>query len=63
MPGISGIDLAREARRLIPDIKIILASGYHDRSLTVEMAGAEDYKFMKKPYRMAEIARILRTAG
>jgi PAS domain S-box-containing protein len=63
MPGISGIDLAREARRLIPDIKIILASGYHDRSLTVEMAGAEDYKFIKKPYRMAEIARILRMAG
>ena len=58
MPGISGIDLAREARSLIPKIKVILASGYHAGSLTI--SGAEDYKFVKKPYRMAEIAKILR---
>lgn len=60
MPGISGIDLAREARSLIPKIKVILASGYHAGSLTINNSGAEDYKFVKKPYRMAEIAKILR---
>ena len=60
MPGISGIDLAREARSLIPKIKVILASGYHTGSLTINNSGAGDYKFVKKPYRMAEIAKILR---
>ena len=60
MPGISGIDLAREARSLIPKIKVILASGYHAGSLAINNSGAEDYKFVKKPYRMAEIAKILR---
>ncbi|WON74140.1 PAS domain S-box protein [Nitrosospira sp. Is2] len=63
MPGISGIELARKARGLIPNIKIILASGYHGRSLTTENADAEDYKFIKKPYHLSEIAKILRMAG
>jgi PAS domain S-box-containing protein len=62
MPGMSGIDLAREARRRTPNIKIILASGYHAGSLTGQNSGAKDYKFIKKPYRMPEIAKILRMA-
>jgi PAS domain S-box-containing protein len=62
MPGLSGVDLAREARRRTPNIKIILASGYHAGSLTRENSGAEDYRFIKKPYRMSEIAKILRMA-
>lgn len=62
MPGMSGIDLAREARRRTPNIKIILASGYHARFLRRENNGAEDYRFINKPYRMSEIAKILRMA-
>jgi PAS domain S-box-containing protein len=63
MPGIDGIELARKARSLIPNIKVILASGYHPRSLSTENAEAAGYKFIKKPYRMSDIAKILRMAG
>ncbi|HEV7855553.1 MAG TPA: ATP-binding protein, partial [Herminiimonas sp.] len=58
MPGISGILLGREARKLIPDIKVLLASGYplpalHDASL-------DEFSFINKPYRMSEIMKMLR---
>ncbi len=53
--SMNGIALAREARRLQPGIRVLLASGYsRDR-----MDAAEDMAFMSKPYQMAELARHL----
>jgi len=53
--GMSGIALAREARRLRPDIRVLLASGYsRDR-----MEADEDMAFIAKPYQMPELARLL----
>lgn len=53
--GLNGIALAREAKRLRPDIRVLLASGYsRDR-----MDAGEDMAFIAKPYQMAELARQL----
>jgi CheY-like chemotaxis protein len=53
--GINGIALAREARRILPEIKILLASGYSaDR-----MDAGDDMAFISKPYQMPELARHL----
>jgi PAS domain S-box-containing protein len=53
--GMNGIALAREARRLRPDIRVLLASGYsRDR-----MDAADDMDFIAKPYQMPELARQL----
>lgn len=53
--GMNGIDLAREARRLRPDIRVLLASGY-----SRERSGAdEDMAFIAKPYQMPDLARHL----
>ena len=51
--GMSGLELAREVRRRYPGIQIILASG---------LPQAEDeFPFVGKPYRLAELARQLRS--
>jgi CheY-like chemotaxis protein len=63
MPGMSGIDLARNARSLIPNIKVVLASGYAASAPTKGNGSTEDFKFIQKPYRMSEIAKKLRMAG
>ena len=63
MPGMSGIDLGRNARSLIPNIKVILTSGYAASALIKENGRPEDFKFIQKPYRMAEIVKMLRMAG
>jgi PAS domain S-box-containing protein len=51
--GMNGIALAREARRLRPEIRVLLTSGYsRDR-----MDANEDMAFIAKPYQMPELAR------
>jgi DNA-binding LytR/AlgR family response regulator len=55
--------LAQEARKLIPTIKIILASGYPTAALSGENSGIHDFQFITKPYRLAEFVKKLRTSG
>lgn len=53
--GLNGIALAREARRLRPDIRVLLASGYSRDRMDAE----PDMDFIAKPYQMPELARQL----
>jgi CheY-like chemotaxis protein len=46
MPGISGIELARRARRLHPDLPILIATGYPDLPEASELGA----KCVFKPY-------------
>lgn len=58
--GMNGIELARQARQLYPNVKILLASGYPLPALKTQHIGAEEFAFMNKPYRLAELAKKLR---
>jgi PAS domain S-box-containing protein len=66
MPGgMNGIELAREARQLRPDLKLLLASGYPMSALAAEGL-PEDVSFISKPYRWTELddkLRALRAQG
>ncbi|WP_291829369.1 PAS domain-containing sensor histidine kinase [Bosea sp. (in: a-proteobacteria)] len=60
MPGgMSGDELAREARRLMPDLKIILTSGFAEPSVAVRELAAEA-SWLKKPYSAMELAVRIR---
>jgi PAS domain S-box-containing protein len=53
--GMNGIALAREARQMHPDIRVLLTSGYtRDRT-----AADADMPFIAKPYHAPELARLL----
>jgi CheY-like chemotaxis protein len=54
--GMTGLELAREVRQRYPRIKIILASGFPQGE-----RGLEEFAFVGKPYRLADLARQLRT--
>ena len=59
MPGgATGVDLARAAHDLRPDLRVLLTSGYSGSSLT--LYGAEcEYELLAKPYtRAVLLARI-----
>ncbi len=61
MPGISGVDLLRQAKKIQPDLDIIIVTGYESEFNFVDVisAGASDY--LKKPFELDEIeARIKR---
>ena len=59
MPGMSGIELARAARALYPNLKIILASG-HPLPAVRAHGAIDDFDFVAKPYRLSEIVKKLR---
>ncbi|HJU17667.1 MAG TPA: response regulator [Stellaceae bacterium] len=59
--GVSGLDLAREARRLRQDLKVVLVSGYlrDAPNRGVELA---DLMFLEKPFLQAELADTVAAA-
>lgn len=60
MPSMTGIELAIRARELRPGMKILLASGYPLPALKAQHSGIDEFTFMNKPYKLAELARKLR---
>jgi CheY-like chemotaxis protein len=59
LPGLDGISLAQEARRISPGIMVILTSGFPPSGLSHSL---RDFHFIGKPYQTADVLRLLRTA-
>ena len=61
MPGgYTGVQLAVEARKLRPGIKVLLTSGYTGEALAPHQVGRADLPLIEKPYRQADLAAKLR---
>jgi PAS domain S-box-containing protein len=60
MPGMTGIELAREARRRRPGLRILFTSGYTDPVLGEEERPIENADWLAKPYLSRELAAKLR---
>lgn len=61
--GVSGVELARRARRAFgPDLKVLLTSGYPREVL--EKIGRPDpeVRLLRKPYRIGELEKAVREA-
>ena len=58
MPGITGLDLAAEVRKLRPDIPVLLMSGYPDRVPRGVLGSFAP--LLQKPFTMA---RVLQAVG
>lgn len=60
MPGgISGVELARAARRLRPELKILVTSGYARAEPDMATARRE-FPFLAKPYRLQLLGKKLK---
>jgi PAS domain S-box-containing protein len=62
MPGMDGVALAKVSREIMPNLTILLASGFPSDELLKENSGLADFALISKPYRMADILKMLRTA-
>ncbi|WP_377701759.1 PAS domain S-box protein [Pseudoduganella sp. UC29_71] len=60
MPGITGVELAKAARQLRPEMKIILSSGYMAAALSEQKEDLAQFDFIGKPYRLSDIIKKLR---
>jgi len=60
MPGLSGLDTVRLARRSRPDLKVLFASGYAD--LSRFGANLSKHALLKKPFKLETLAEAVQTA-
>jgi PAS domain S-box-containing protein len=58
--GMNGYELALEARKRRPDLKILLTSGYEMNAIASGSDDAERFELLKKPYRKLDLANKLR---
>lgn len=59
MPGMSGLELGAEIRKLYPDVPVILTSGY---SHVLAKNGTFGFELLHKPYSVEQLSRVLRKA-
>lgn len=57
MPGQNGIELSKQVLEILPDIKIILASGYSEDILKGEFAEIENMSFIPKPFSLSDLTQ------
>lgn len=57
MPGMNGIELGREIRRLYRDLPVVLTSGY---SHVLAQNGTYGFELLHKPYSIEQLSRVLR---
>jgi CheY-like chemotaxis protein len=61
MPGgMNGLELARRARDLRPDLKIIYSSGFPAEALAEKSLALVDGSLLRKPYQRKEFIEIVR---
>jgi response regulator RpfG family c-di-GMP phosphodiesterase len=59
MPGISGIDVLREIRKLQDDIEVVIITGYGTLANAIEAIRYGAVDFISKPFNVAEIIAIV----
>ena len=57
MPGQNGIELAKQVQEELPDIKIILASGYSEDILKGEFTDIDNLSFIPKPFSLSDLTQ------
>ncbi len=60
MPNLDGAETFHEMRRLRPDVKVILSSGYDQREATRKIASGAPAAFLHKPYLPLELIERVR---
>jgi CheY-like chemotaxis protein len=59
LPGTSSRDVLEEARKLKPDLRVIVTSAYSKETVDASFAGLRVPRFVRKPFSIAEIVHAL----
>ena len=62
MPGMSGIDLLRAARKVDPDVEVVVMTAYGTVESAVEAMKEGAYDFVSKPLKRVELVSTLKKA-
>jgi CheY-like chemotaxis protein len=62
MPHMDGEETFREIRRLAPKLPVIISSGYNQQEVTQRFLGKGLAGFVQKPYQLASLLDVIRSA-
>ncbi|MEE2970486.1 MAG: hypothetical protein VX741_10180, partial [Pseudomonadota bacterium] len=57
-----GMEIESEARKRLPDIRILFMLGYSENYLDTSGSGGEGDRILRKPYRKHEMANFVKSA-
>ena len=59
MPNMNGVEMYTEMKKINPLVKVIISSGYLDRTFRNQMKNNGIVDILNKPYKFEEIGDIL----
>ena len=59
LPGVSSREVFEEARRLRPNLKVIVTSAYSRKTVEASFAGLRIERFIRKPFQFADLMGLL----
>ncbi len=62
LPRMSGREVFVELRRIRPEVKVILTTAYSEDTALLNVGEQRPWRFIRKPYGLAQLAELLRTA-
>ena len=60
MPGMSGIDLLREVRKISPSTEVIIITAHADKNAAIEALRLGAFDFFEKPISLMELSETLK---
>jgi DNA-binding NtrC family response regulator len=60
LPGINGIELANEVKKIDPKIEVLVMTGYSVSEVR-KIAGDHSYRIMWKPFKTESLLRMIQT--
>ena len=62
MPGMGGAECFGELRKIRPDVRVLISSGYDSEQLTERFVSPGPTGFIRKPYQAQALAQAVRAA-
>ena len=60
MPKMSGKETFIKLKKIDPDVRVVISTGYGDRVIDASLGKAAGDTFLQKPYQVEELSKILR---
>jgi len=62
MPGVDGMEVLAQSKRLCPDTEVVMVTGYATMESAIEAVKAGAYHYVSKPFELDEVRRVVKKA-
>jgi YesN/AraC family two-component response regulator len=59
MPGLNGIQLVKEIKKISPELKVVIFTGYGSKDVVIEALRADADEFIEKPFDIKQTREII----